>query len=386
MRRSWQSAACVLVLTVLGIVSVTTQRGAPPAAPATDSRIPILAHFVNWFEKNLYANSWTGATTVPLRRDGRSGFGYDSRDTAVIRGQNDEMLAHGIVPLVSWWGPETIGGDTFLDLYLTIPGPRLGLLYEVSGRLHAGEDGRFDMDDPANAQQFLDDMQHLSDRFWSQPEFADRWFRIDGRPVLFIWLSHGFTGTFEPLGAQVRERFSVYLVGSDFNLDSHFREGLEGVVRGMDAVSAYGIYHPRLSAFTYGHLTTAYVDRYVRSYDVWVRWLQQMAPGVHFIPPLQFAFQDTRGNPRLTSTRDEAWRFAHLVRFLLQKSQACSEPVLPYVLLTSYNEHFEGSAVEPSLSYRDDWLDILSAAFGHPFLDQQPCPVTLEPGTSSRGF
>lgn len=382
MRPSWKQVAGVAASMLLGVVSAAA---VGVTAPPPSDGVPILAHFVDWFQKNDYVNSWTGATTVPLRRDARTGFGYDSRDPVTLRRQNREMLAHGIVPLVSWWGPDTVGGDAFLDLYLTVPGPRLGLLYEVTGRLTADGQAHFNLSDPRNAQRFLDDMQHLSDRYWSRPELADRWFRIDGRPVVFIWLSHAFTGSFEQLGAEVRRRFSLYLIGSDFNISSHFRDGLESIVRGMDAVSSYGVYHPGLTARTGGHITQAYIDHYVRSYDAWVRWLQQKAPGVNLIPPLQFAFEDTRGNPPLTSTYDEAWRFAHLVRFLIERSGSCGEPVLPFVLLTSYNEHFEGSAVEPTLRYHDDWLGVLGSAFRQPALEQR-CPDVLQPGTFPRPF
>jgi hypothetical protein len=34
--------------------------------------------------------------------------------------------------------------------------------------------------------------------------------------------------------------------------------------------------------------------------------------------------------------------------------------------MVSYNEHFEGSSVEPTLQYQYDWFDVLARVFGTP--------------------
>jgi len=373
---------------VTGLLGAAILSGAPASSqhngrfePRPPERVPILAHYVNWHQKNDFMNTWGLANTVPIRRNETAGFGYDSLDRAVLTEQNREMILQGIIPLVSWWGPDSRAGDAFLDAYLTLPGPRLGLLYEVTGRLYEDPLGHFDVEDPRNVQRFLDDMQHLHDRYWSRPEFGERWFRIDDKPVLYIWLSHAFRGSFERLRAAVRERSPLFIIGSDFNIDSHFRPGLQDVVRGLDAVSAYGIYHPDLTIQTGGRISQAYLDRYATSYSAWVRWLGEHAPGVRLIAPLQFAFKDNRGNPALTSTYSQALRLSEIVRLLVQRSQSCREPVLPLILMVSYNEHFEGSSVEPTLQYQYDWFDVLARVFGTPMSTRQgvaPFPGPIE--------
>lgn len=338
----------------------------PVRAAAQTGSIPILAHFVNWHQKNPEADTRGFTTTMPVRWGGQAPPGYDSLDEGVLSEQNREMLEHGIVPLMSWWGPANPAGDPFLDRYLTLPGPQLALLYEVTGRLLQDDDGLYDMDDPIVRDRFIDDVRHLHERYWSKPEFADRWFRIDGKPVLFIWLSHAFKGSFEAIGATLRSEFPVFVVGSNFNLDLYFAPGLQDIVRGMDAVSSYGSYNPSLVHETGGRMSLTYVTRYIQAYRAWMDWLRREAPGVRLIPPVQFAFEDQRGNPRLTSSYAEASTFAEMVRLLMEYSWRCEEPLLPMINVVSYNEHFEGSAIEPTIEYGADWIEILAAYFRKP--------------------
>lgn len=375
---------CKLVLGVLiwplalsTFVTAQQSSSVPPNLSPPTHRTPILAHYVNWHRKSARDNSWVYASTVPVRQDAQGGPGYDSLDLSILREHNKEMILHGILPIISWWGPEQRSGDEFLDTYLSLPGPQMGLLYEVTGRLFADEQGHYNMDDQRNIDRFIGDMQHLQARYWSRPEFADRWFRLEGKPVLFIWLSHAFTGSFERIRAALATSIPLYIVGSDFNLDQHFKAGLQSVLRGMDAVSSYGIYHPSLAIETGGQLTPEYVERYVQSYKTWVAWLKSEAPSVEFIPPVQFAFQDDRGNPVLRSTRSQALDFLQTLRVMMEESRACGEPVQPFLMLASYNEHFEGSAIEATLQYGTDWLEVLAEAFGTPVSGLRPCPSVL---------
>jgi hypothetical protein len=356
------------------------------AAPVTTTRpisIQRLAHYCNWHLKcatDAACDSWRYAATLPRLRDAQPGVGYASDDPRIIRAHNRDLWANGITPLVSWWGPSApAGGDAFLDAYLRewdARAPvRAGLLYEVTARLKM-VNGLVDFTDTENAERFVADVRYLSERYWArQPE---RFYRIDGRPVLFIWLSHAFRGPFDEVVARVRREVPVYIIGSDFNMPADFRPGLESVARGLDAVSAYGIYTPALATRHQAQITEADVEEYAGSAREWSRWLAEHAAGTALILPLQFAFDDhlvmpPRDHPPLSSTPAIVARLAETAQGLIAGSQAGCGNILPFVLFVSYNEHFEGTAAEANDRYGDSWLETLRRTFAAPVLRPTEC-------------
>lgn len=334
-------------------------------------KVTVMAHYCNWHRKEGRENTWPTTSIKPLLTNG-SGDGYDSFNPGIIREHNRQMLAEGIVPLISWWGTTSSAGDEFLDHYLAIPSElKVGLLYEADGRLRPNGEGWFDFDDPWNRDRFVSDIRHLNEKYWSRPEYRDRWFRIDDRPVLFIWLTHAFRGKFVDASARAREIAPIFIIGSDFNIDAYIREGLGDVVRGVDALSAYGVYHPLRAPMHGGHIDGEYVRLYTTSYRTFTEWLMVNAPGVTFIPPLMFAFDDRnvpgRNNPPLAETTvDEAYAFARTIRAILEESRTTCAPVWPGILVVSWNEHYEGTGIEATKEYQDWWLRIIRETFSEP--------------------
>jgi hypothetical protein len=334
-----------------------------------NNKLPVLVHFANWHQRNVQQNTWGDANTIPLRPEDH--MGYDSFDVSILKEQNQEMLRYNMVPLVSWWGPGSRAGDEFLDHYLTIPGPKIGILYEaaggIGGRLPENRDGWIDFNDSRVVERFERDVRHLHARYWSRPKYADRWFRIDDKPVFFIWVSHAFRGPFDQIAKRLKREIPVYIIGSNFNIGPHpFPRGIQSVVRGMDALSAYGIYNPRLARETGGQLSDAYVERYKQRWREWMVWLKREAPGVKFIPPFEFTFMNNRGSPVLNSTRDQGEHLAQTMQFLVAESICNKDPVLNMYLGVSYNEHFEGSAFEPTVQYGKRWLNIIDKYLSTP--------------------
>ncbi len=364
----------------LVLLASSAVRAAPgPKGPGSRPvYVQRFAHYTDWHTKcpqGGACDSWNFASTIPFRHDNRPGVGYASLDPAIIRDHNRELWTYGVVPLISWWGPDADqGGDNFLDAYLAQWDPRYpvrpGLLYEVLGRLKV-VDGIVDFDDPENANRFLSDLRHIQERYWSR--HPDRFFRLRGRPVLFIWLSQIFRGGFDQVMAQARREISFSVIGSEFSLPLFPRPGMEQVVRTEDAMSCYGIYSPPLAREHGGHVDAAYVSQFVQAAHFWSAWLDQNAPDTQLILPLQFAFDDHlvpgRDNPQLTSTPEEAQRLAAAAFDLIQESATGSGRIAPFILFVSYNEPFEGTALEPNNRYGSDFIDILHDAFIAPILN-----------------
>jgi len=331
----------------------------PPERPPSVATVAL--HYMTWLQQR----SWPLASTWPVLRNPAYPLprGYDSDDPVVFRAHNRTAERHGFAWLWSWWGQASVpGGDPTLRRYLDLdPGATVPLmvLYESTGTLAADRGGLVDFDDPANRRRFVDDVAFLDRAYWSNPRHAHRFHRIDGRPVLFAWVSRNFTGAWPAAVSAARQQASFFLVGSEFLLDLRpdgrplVRDDLAEALAPLDAVSGYGIYDPRHVPAS-GRLDAAYASRYEQALRGWAELVTSIAPGTRFISPLQFAFDDRyvrpeARNPPLSSSLEEAIAVARATRRLLDDASAGDDrfrSVLPLVFLASWNEHLEGSAVE----------------------------------------
>lgn len=384
-------------LLLAAIWAVTTPSSAQVRGKVS-APVPVVAHYMNWA---TVPGGWSTASVMPLLRDNPAG-GYTSANPAIIAEHNRQMAANGIWPMMSWWGPDTYAGDRFLDQYLQVPGPPLAILYEATGRLltnrqiregavtaplpmpaphravmRAGSgDDRFDFRQAVNANTFVADMEHLHRKYFSGPH-ADRFVRVDGRPMVFVWISHAFDGPFDEAVARARERAAFYLVGSDFSVPFHMRSGGESVVRGYDAMSAYGFYDPD----RYGlDMDQRFISEYGAAVPRWQSWLDQHAPGVRLLLPIGFAYDETlipgRRGVVFRSSYEVARRYAGNVRTMV--TNPCGTRLLRMAYVTSFNECYEGTCVEPSEEYGTGYLDILRETFAVE-RDAEPCQDERSP-------
>jgi len=331
----------------------------PPEPPSPAATVAL--HYMTWLDER----SWPLASTWPVLRNPAYPLprGYDSADPYVFRAHNRTAERRGFAWLWSWWGQAAVpGGDPTLRRYLDLdPGATvpLILLYEATEILRARTDGLYDFDDAANSRRFVEDVAFLDRAYWSNPRYAARFLRVDGRPALFAWVSRNFTGAWARAVAEARQRARFYLVGSEFLLDLRpdgrplVRDDLAEALSPLDAVSGYGIYDPRYVPAS-GRLDASYASRYEQSLRGWAELVTSIAPATRFVPPLQFAFDDhyyrpVARNPPLQSSLEEAMAVARVPRGLLDDARAGDaryRSVLPLLFVASWNEHLEGSAVE----------------------------------------
>jgi hypothetical protein len=325
------------------------------------SLVPVLAHYVSW---HTVPGGWNVCPALPVRRDNPAG-GYSAANPDIIVQHNTEMQANGIWPMVSWWGPNAPAGDAFMDRYLSLSGPPLAVLYEAWGspdRLQADARGDISFTDPRNVDQFIAELKHLNAKYFNGPH-GNRFVRVDGRPLVFIWISHAFTGPFEAVAAQVRD--FAYLVGSEFTVPAVIKPEHHSVIRGMDAITSYGFYDPRRYPEV---MNDTFVGEYTNAIRQWRLMLASVSPGTQLLLPLNFAY-DERGIPNrhgwvFSSPEDVARRYARVVASYATEA---SPGILPMVYLTSYNEHYEGSGIEPTVDpERPDYLSIVRETFTSP--------------------
>jgi len=379
-RRDFVRAAAAALPLAPAVAWAADHDSPTPTGPeAKEPPVATLAlHYMTW----LQVQSWSDASTWPVLHDPAFPLprGYDSDDPLIIGEHNRRAQHHGFAWLWSWWGRSGVaGGDATLRHYLDVdPGATvpLLLLHESTGILEVRPDGFYDFDDPVNFRRFVDDVAWLDRTYWSDRRYADRFFRVDGRPVLFAWASRQFTGAWAAAVEAARQQARFYLVGSEFLLDlrpdgrPRVRDDLPEVLAPLDAVSGYGIYDPRYVPLS-GHFDEGYRARYEQAIRGWAELVTQVAPGVGFVPPLQFAFDDRfvrpeARHPPLLSTVEEAIAAAKVTRGLLDDART-GDPryrsVRPLVFLVSWNEHLEGSAVEWTDEHGYGYVMVADRAF-----------------------
>lgn len=377
-------------LTAAGAASLLDRSGlgrdikpAPPVKPAE-----ILIDHYTW-----YRLPWQHRVyTEPLRGH------YDSSDINLVERQNEEKTAFSIpVDCVSWWGPTSASYELFKQAYLkaaNFSSRKFCFLYEITGRLHqsrvldapgtAGEpalapSGRsadavwkkqyyYDFRDSFNRKTFLDDIDFLEANHFK----AANYHRIDGRPVLYVWLDNlkYFDAT------SVKARKKVYLIGSEPFFYPPERSETDRFTRPnwYDAITCYGI-NPTHVAMTWGSLKEAFRAEYVKMTRTWTSLLKTHAPDTKLLLPVQFTYHDSRGNidPKtgrsrvLVCQQGEGEAFVQQVKALFDEN-----PRIRGLHLTSYNEHYEGTAFEPSvfegmgglkIGYGSRWLALIKKYF-----------------------
>jgi hypothetical protein len=329
----------------------------------------VMAHFCTWHRKRPRTatqdelDTWYQASTIPWRNDG-SGIGYDSLNPAVLREQCVEMVKYGIVPLASWWGPESQAGDAWLDLWVSEPRPvPAALLYEGQGdgRLRRDRDGWWYLQDPDNTAKLNSELEHLYNKYLSR--YPDHFLKVDGRPYILLWPLHAFRGDLTAVlsGCAVRDR--LFIAGTAFDgLRLPSDERLP-VVAGLDAVTAYNIYKEEIAAEHGGVFTTELVARYRHSALVWQEWLAANLPRTKLILPLTLAYDDRlvpgRNNPTFAATEQTARAVMGEMHQIMSHFTRLGGNVMPWVTMPSYNEHFEGSSLEPNAPWGDLWIRLV---------------------------
>ena len=325
-------------------------------AAAPQLHVRTLAHYVNWYT----GTNFRDATTLPA-----NGLGaYESTDPNVIAFHKSELLRGGKIPLISWWGKDDNRGDEFLDIFFSVPplnheeDIQVSLLYEARGILLGEDEEKIDFNQHAKRARFIADIIHLDRKYFSNPEHRDKFFRIEGKPVIFVWYSHAFKGPFHAVVADARRSADFYLIGSNFTLQGNLLDEWKEFLPAFDAISAYGAYDPRFLA-EFGGANENYVGQYFNGAALWSQWLEANAPNTDLILPMSFAFDNSKSE---NQTMDfymntyEATYFAERVRTAIECSLARNplfRKVVPTIIFASFNEHFEGTPLERSTHYRD---------------------------------
>jgi glycoprotein endo-alpha-1,2-mannosidase len=309
------------------------------SGPAEPERL-VGAHYYPWYDLNGSQENWAEyVVSDPVLGE------YAADDPAVIDQHLTWCLKHGIRWLsASWWGPGSNTDDALRNAVLDAERAdelQFSVLYETVGRLGEYE---YDLNDEAARDRLREDLRYLDAEYFGR----DNYLHMEGRPVVFFYVANLLAGdvsdAFEAATADLATDPYV-LADVPFGTPP----GTYPVTRVADAVTTYNPYAARPD------IEEVFHDRY--EHGTKVMHLGADASGVAHVPTVIPGYDDTglpdsqrEDNPVLAPSPERYERVCEQVAPHLEDS--------PAVLVTSFNEWYEDTQIEPGEDHGEAYLEL----------------------------
>jgi glycoprotein endo-alpha-1,2-mannosidase len=273
---------------------------------------------------------------------------YSVRDPETIVQHINWSESYGIDNWIcSWWGPESWEDETMREYIV----PRLDtshvsycLFYESAGLLDLNDGIYFDA---AKTETFRSHFKYLAENFFSDPSY----YKIDGRPVVYIYLTRTFKGDYQNAIRLVRQDlltlgWNVFLVGDEVYWGSPNTTRIST----LDAITAYNMHGPHQYA---GYPSqTSFIPDVAGKFSQYK--LAAESRGVIFIPDILPGFND-RGT-RLSTNHYIIPTRVHMDSSHTSTFSQSIDMAIPYIdnslnaiCITSFNEWHEDTQIEPTI-------------------------------------
>lgn len=308
-----------------------------PANGLSTNRL-VGAHYYPWYEMHNGHENWTD-TCIEVPKLGE----YAANDSGVIDQHLTWCLDHGIRWLsVSWWGKGS-GADQALSNAVMeaekFDQLNFSILYETP-RL---EEFDFNLDNDQARKRLREDLQYLEAEYFSE----DNYLLLDGRPVVFFYIANAFSGDIEAAFTEINQTLEtdIYVLA-----DVPFGQslGTAPISAVADGITSYNPYSPREDIEDVFHDLYAQGNRTMN--------LSAKAADTDFVPVVIPGFNDTAlpdsqrpDHPILSASPTRYERVCKQVRPHLADSKA--------VLITSFNEWYENTQIEPSEQFGKAYLE-----------------------------
>ena len=325
--------ACVLWL----FLSATSfSRGAGTNPPALDGPREVLAFYYPWYGPTQHWGKVDAVRhDIEAARDYPVKGAYDSHDPALIAWQINAAQTHGITGFIaSWWGQGTYE-DQALPLLLQGAEQRhfkVTIYWET-----APGEGREQID------HAVDDLIYVLTRYGTNRAFL----KVDGKPVIFIYgrvMGQVPFTAWPEIIRRAHARAGGFLLMADGYSERNARV-FDGLHTYNICGSVKGKTPAELRAWAAGHYAGAV--KLAREHG--------RIACVTVIP----GYDDTKiRKPGLKADRLEG----QVYRVLWDEAVKARPD---WVLITSWNEWHEGSEIEPSLEYGDQYLQLTRDGAAH---------------------
>jgi hypothetical protein len=291
---------------------------------------------------------------------------YYSDDNVVFNKHVDWATGHGINvfmfpypyhnPKVAFtWLEKTFKKNMEADLFNQIKFTFCSTFVDETGKPLP-----YNFDDPETKEAFVKAIKDLISNYASLPNY----WKIDGNPVIVLWGSHGYSSSNNNVEKAIKEvrEFSLSTIGRDLYIISQVpvvwnESDVQELIRNSNAI--YDYLPLPLWLKTPMNLEDAVpyaIERMLIWKDISMRY------GKLYIPSLSPGFNDiynyTAPN-RLSNQGSIIYRSENGFKLYLEEVKEKFNPKISF--LTSFNEWFEDTKIEPSQNYGFVYLDILKS-------------------------
>lgn len=316
--------------------------------PSSSKEITILTYYYPWYVGNDWSrHGYVGTPVLGL---------YDTSDPTVAE-QHIEWAAPATdVMVVSWWGEDGITSDHFRNGFLraqNLHKTKFCLLYESMGRLKSDGDSVIYFDRESVVEQLIADFQFLKDEYFGHEQY----YKLDdGRPVVVMYVTRIFRNFEKRHLDELQEAIGMelFIIGDEpfFWDNDDPKTAYNGINKQSQPLfEAYTAYNMFVDEFVVpGESATDYMMR--EAMPIYERW----ADATVFYPHILTSYHDFRGHKPLAGGREGFLR--QLETFAcLPKPNGDALPNMLFV--TSFNEWWEGTTIEPAEEYGNSYLDAL---------------------------
>ncbi len=317
-------------------------------APLDD--ITVATFYYNWYSPNYY---------IPRNLPDKPLLGfYNSDDNIVFNKHVDWATGHGIdVFVFPWFFPGSeqhsiLEKNMKADLFNQIKFSFISTFVDREGRQPP-----FNFDDPRVKQDFVDNISYIKDHYAKLPNF----WKIDGKPVIVSWATHVYmskTGNIREAFEKVGSNRDLYIFGeiaSNIAIDEKFYPFLQAPVYGIyNYQTLTAPFHPwEMNKWPKKVNLSEILNDVLSIMGDWSEFAKRL--NIEYFPTvspgqdLTYDYRSKEPDPHPIILRDSV-AFKALVDRVINFSKKKG------IFITSFNEWFERTQIEPTPSYGLEYL------------------------------
>lgn len=247
---------------------------------------------------------------------------YDSLDHSTINRQISEAKEAGLGGfIVSWWGFESYSHKVLENMLNLAPKDFLTIYYETAMTFKLRDSSR----EKAVEKIYLD-LKSLLVTY----SVKNQWIHVDGKPLIALYIVENYTvDEWLKIKRKLKEEgFEPFFLGDTYNME---------YLKVMDGLHTY---NPVWITLIGSSFSNVYDGISLKIHEKGGLYASTVCPG----------FDDRKvREPGLLIPREDG----HYYRMCWEAARNCKAD---WILITSWNEWFEGTEIEPSLEYGKDYI------------------------------